>query len=265
MKEDWQYAADFCDKMRDAVGAAVGLLKEELLAGVQSAKTPGALAQALRQLAARQGDRITWNMIVQGAQVYTMEAVASYILAEMLTNSASREMNLTAEANRSAANALSFTSDYVGYKLVAYAVFSYRVGPRMGKDQTKPFIGEWDHKQPIRLNYGMFSYDSMTKRLFFYDIWSNIHYGYVGLAAGFSENELTTGAKAANLASSLGMSILQYGQADDPRDQAAIALGMNLWKQSGPSLDLQSLLDSIRDSASQLTTFECDCFSKGGI
>lgn len=30
--------------------------------------------------------------------------------------------------------------------------------------------------------------------VYFYDIWSNIHYGYVGLSLGFTESELLTGS-----------------------------------------------------------------------
>ncbi|WP_449018615.1 polymorphic toxin type 44 domain-containing protein [Prevotella sp.] len=34
---------------------------------------------------------------------------------------------------------------------------------------------------------------------FFYDLWSNIHYGFIGKAVGFTEWELTAGAGAVQL------------------------------------------------------------------
>ncbi|RDU58770.1 hypothetical protein CQA53_11900, partial [Helicobacter didelphidarum] len=36
-----------------------------------------------------------------------------------------------------------------------------------------------------------------------YDIWSNIHYGYIGKAVGFSEIELLSGAGVAQVASNI--------------------------------------------------------------
>jgi hypothetical protein len=38
---------------------------------------------------------------------------------------------------------------------------------------------------------------------YYYDIWSNIHFGYVGSAAGFTESELLDGAGAEQIISTL--------------------------------------------------------------
>ena len=72
----------------------------------------------------------------------------------------------------------------------AWAIWANKVGPRM----------DWDHKPKLRkLFLGVFhklgAYD------YFYDIWSNIHYGYVGVIAGMSESELLDGAGVAQFLS----------------------------------------------------------------
>ncbi|MGW5647185.1 WXG100-like domain-containing protein [Saccharopolyspora sp. NPDC003752] len=88
--------------------------------------------------------------------------------------------------------------------------------------------GEWDHKSKI---LGMTVEDNTYTPIpgvlgeIRYDTWSNIHYGYVGLEAGFSEDELHAGANVAD-----------YGTQDrtDPTDQAAVQFGMDLHEKYGP-------------------------------
>lgn len=72
----------------------------------------------------------------------------------------------------------------------AMAIWTERVG------QNRP----WDHK-PILIKlfggvwYKQGAYD------YFYDIWSNVHYGYVGMAGGLSESALSDGAGVEQFAS----------------------------------------------------------------
>jgi hypothetical protein len=71
----------------------------------------------------------------------------------------------------------------------AYEMWTERVAP------NRP----WDHKPILRhkpeasgkINVGWQKYGQDD---YFYDIWSNIHYGYVGIAIGFSASELIGGA-----------------------------------------------------------------------
>jgi hypothetical protein len=59
--------------------------------------------------------------------------------------------------------------------------------------------GDWDHKprlrdrflSPTTNTHVWFTYDTTE---YYYEIWSNIHYGYVGTAAGFDEDVLLDGA-----------------------------------------------------------------------
>ena len=48
--EDFEHAAKTCEKMRQALRAAIANVKKELLAGVQAAKSPQALYDILRDL-----------------------------------------------------------------------------------------------------------------------------------------------------------------------------------------------------------------------
>ncbi|OKH19732.1 polymorphic toxin type 44 domain-containing protein [[Limnothrix rosea] IAM M-220] len=57
--------------------------------------------------------------------------------------------------------------------------------------------GEWDHKQSIFPTLGLASLDVTKGKIYFNDIWSNMHYGYIGKVAGFTDKELLGGAALA--------------------------------------------------------------------
>jgi hypothetical protein len=73
----------------------------------------------------------------------------------------------------------------------AFALWTERVG------QNRP----WDHKPKIKAEFGGDVRHKQGGYDYFYDIWSNIHYGYVGMAAGFSEQMLLDGAGAEQIIS----------------------------------------------------------------
>lgn len=261
--EDFEKAAGFCEKMQKEVGAAIATIKQRLLTELRAAKSPAALLNALRNLSARNGDVITLSMTVDNKPVYTMKEVAGHILLEMLTNYNSLTSIIIDALNREAVNDAPIPPTLITQvvaKVESYALWGQKVGPR-----TRPWgvtvLGEWDHKPDITDSYRHFSYDSKTKKLYMYDIWSNIHYGFVGAAIHFTTWELTTGAKVANVLSSRGASLIKYGQADDPRDQAAIMLGIDLWSKYGANLNLDALVSAVQDNAASLSTFDCDCLA----
>lgn len=110
---------------------------------------------------------------------------------------------------------------------------------------------KWDHKPLIRkmlletggpalLNHGYQKYGEYD---YFYDIWSNIHYGYVGVAVGFSPAELFEGAGLAQFASDIkAHGKFQYhaengrllSRFDDSQDHIAIQVGIDLCKKVLP-------------------------------
>ncbi|EGH21939.1 PAAR domain-containing protein [Pseudomonas syringae pv. broussonetiae] len=60
---------------------------------------------------------------------------------------------------------------------------------------------EWDHKPKILAKFNNDSRHKQGRYAYYYDIWSNIHYGYIGMAAGFSEAVLLDGAGLEQIAS----------------------------------------------------------------
>jgi len=136
--------------------------------------------------------------------------------------------------------------------------------------------GPWDHKRTLRRggeNKGQthpfkgtsakwfYSPDSNDRYLF--DVFSNIHYGYVGMAAGYPEDVLLDAAGHVQARSEEGGRRVQefrehhpepkdrhtaylrmgWGERgwDDPADQAAVRLGMHLYGQYGSDLTLDDL------------------------
>lgn len=132
---------------------------------------------------------------------------------------------------------------------------------------------EWDHKPKIREqqarngtesdpssgNGALAEYIQVkeAKAEYRFDVFSNVHYGYIGMAAGFTEDELLDGAGYAQYASDnfrakprkadgsntpawvpydhgqvplFGNQLRHY---DSPPDQAAIRVGIKLWNDYG--------------------------------
>ena len=110
--------------------------------------------------------------------------------------------------------------------------------------------GPWDHKPELERMLDLRG-DPSTKRdddfwfpiggdrshEYYYDIWSNIHYGYVGGAAGFTDFTLQVGAAVVGLAGRF-----------DRADVVSIRIGFDLWTAYGnallPAYIHQSILDS---------------------
>lgn len=91
---------------------------------------------------------------------------------------------------------------------------------------------EWDHKKSILDSGEMLERESLytsipgSDKAVRYDIWSNIHYGYVGIEAGFSEEELRLRADGADIVDN---------QSTQGADQIAIQIGIALRKRYKPS------------------------------
>jgi len=123
---------------------------------------------------------------------------------------------------------------------------------------------KWDHKRDIRNKFGLWSDDGVTKYEYAFDIWSNIHYGYIGLSIGFSEGILKSGAGVAQLknsgvvetfASECRASALElacFPALDHPKDQAAIQAGFDLWKTKGLHLTVADVTNMVRSRRATL-------------
>lgn len=138
-------------------------------------------------------------------------------------------------------------------------------------DQWKDLVGygkPWDHKSTILENYGEYSYDAASDTSLPFDTWSNIHYGFVGRAAGFDEKTLENGAGLAQWLNdhpdaSWADKVAKYGefilggdsgQYDHPEDQEAIRIGSELWEkyQRDGTLTEQDVKDAVLANESLL-------------
>jgi len=177
--------------------------------------------------------------------------VITYIYKEMIHNAQSPVAQVIAAAN---AELLSSPPA----KSVAMGVWGSQVMDARGKDYVgplAPLLGNWDHKPILRnkekspvpeiANKGPGKpegWSTVGSRLYYYDIWSNIHYGYVGAASGFSQPELTGGAGIEQIGSDLVSRKLPHRSPgadnwaaswDEPSDNEAIQIGIRLWDQYG--------------------------------
>ncbi|MEO0443635.1 MAG: polymorphic toxin type 44 domain-containing protein [Pseudomonadota bacterium] len=173
------------------------------------------------------------------------ENLASYMVLEMVKNARSKVAAVIKQKN---SNTLEVYSVLMLWKSM--------VGNR------RP----WDHKPFIKKTYGEWSRDSDTNTQFNFDIWSNIHYGYVGRSVGFSAWTLKAGAGYAQKMAGTNppgywmRRIDSLGDADflaafdDPKDQAAIVIGINLWDQYKLNISTNKLVSAIRARRFELQT-----------
>ncbi|HMS43487.1 MAG TPA: polymorphic toxin type 44 domain-containing protein [Pyrinomonadaceae bacterium] len=126
--------------------------------------------------------------------------------------------------------------------------------------------GDWDHKPIIAQRFhprnptGQQHWHLYNTTLYYYDVWSNIHYGYVGKAAGFSDSVLLDGAGLEQI----GSTLLRFSRPqrdattsglrawDDPSDRAGIEIGINLYRRFPTGLTTQNVLDAVL-TASNIT------------
>ncbi len=98
--------------------------------------------------------------------------------------------------------------------------------------------------------------------LYFYDVWANINYGYAGRAARFTRLELLVGAGAGQFGADLiGKQEVNYNWRsffDDPADQAAVRIGINLYDQHGLTIDEVKFRQAFQREAGYLRTSQED-------
>lgn len=125
-------------------------------------------------------------------------------------------------------------------KLAALAEFTSRVAD--GR--------EWDHKDMLKDELELnpdkkpgttgdedwyFPIEGNDQYEYSYEIWSNIHYGYIGVAAGFTEDELRVGSLAADK----GIYV--------PADDLSVRIGIELWQEHGSNMTDEDLRQAIVD------------------
>lgn len=122
-------------------------------------------------------------------------------------------------------------------KLQAYTLWALKV--REG--------GDWDHKDiiankfPTQGNSTRF-YHKFRDYEYYYDVWSNIHYGFMGMYIGFSESELLDGAGLEQIGSDIinkhmpsikNPTLAGLRKFDGQGDYYTVKLGIDLYKEFG--------------------------------
>lgn len=166
-----------------------------------------------------------------------MEPVASYIAGEMNRNITHRSVlkmkkltSLDGTEEHEKFQKLpwyvrltppDFKAMELGNIAAAMALWAERVG------QNRP----WDHKAIIAQQFGGV-WHKQGEVDYFYDIWSNIHYGYVGRAGGLSESVLLDGAGLEQIASDSIRKVQKWAKRKGPHRSADIE-GLRAWDDIG--------------------------------
>ena len=123
---------------------------------------------------------------------------------------------------------------------------------------------DWDHKPYILKTFNFKNlkkpqiYHKLGDFNYYHDIWSNIHYGYVGTAAGFTESELLDGAGSEQIVSKLLKFKLPHKTAkglrgfDDSSDRTSISIGIELYKKDPNNISALDVLEKIRIASKKL-------------
>jgi hypothetical protein len=91
---------------------------------------------------------------------------------------------------------------------------------------------------------------------FFYDVWGNIEFGYLGRAAGVPARELVNGAALEQPVSTIA-SRRRPTWGDDPSDAAGIRIGMELYETRAP-LTRERVLNRLYERRGELNKYRHD-------
>ena len=123
----------------------------------------------------------------------------------------------------------------------------------------------WDHKHLIKSKFGRVAverpltsgevskshYHKYKNHDYFYDVWSNIHYGYVGLSTGFSVETLLAGSNIEQIRTS-------FESKKDPLDDIfCMNIGFSLFKEFGKyaeELTAQDILNALESGSDNVLT-----------
>jgi hypothetical protein len=157
---------------------------------------------------------------IKEADYSRFDEVLEYMYNEMITNIQSQTVTDIKAALEK------------GNTLLAYFIWWNAV-----RDHAK-----WDHKPKLEDKFGLKESDDYylpirgdTEHEYFYDIWSNIHYGYVGSAAGFDSDTLHKFAESGGPGA---------GKTDDG-DKLSLQIGIDLWNKYHSNLTKSNVINEI--------------------
>ncbi|MFJ2633319.1 FG-GAP-like repeat-containing protein [Streptomyces sp. NPDC087422] len=157
----------------------------------------------------------------------------NFIFGEMKRNINSPIAKAVRFGNQALVNILGFPAAGPGFEIGSAALWADKVRPG----------GQWDHKPILQAMTGGRTWAQVPgmQLQVLYDIWSNIHYGFVGRSVKFNRQALE-----------IGQQLPGTGHTD-PGDLSVSGLGMNLWDDYGAGLTFtefdKSLLHWVRINA----------------
>jgi RHS repeat-associated protein len=145
-----------------------------------------------------------------------------------------------------------------GAKVEALLIFGYMVRQD----------GPWDPKPYIEIHARPRYSQKVGDYWYYYDIWGNIMFGYLGSAAGFSESELLNGAGLEQIGSDIGYAIQQANPCrlprprpifrflhlrawDHPEDRVTAMIGMRLWRRYNVSAQPRHIVEAINEAGNK--------------
>lgn len=228
-------------------------------------------------------------MGVKNCEYVSVLEIAQYICKEIQSNSKTRDVRMirgllsSYNRNKKEAHKALGSMTLIGQALLlsnpqnspllSAAISDKIEGRKKAYQKWKRLVGAgcpWDHKAKILELQGNkgWSCDKNKHFLFFYDLWSNIHYGFIGKLAGFTEWELLNGAGYAQLNDNsrnwkewalqyARNRVREFGDADilaafdDASDNEAIKIGFKLHNRFGTapsSLTAQAIIEEVYKS-----------------
>lgn len=118
----------------------------------------------------------------------------------------------------------------------------------------------WDYKSDINARFGTWTLDAPEGKQYRFDIWGNVHFGFIGRAIGFSADLLLDAAGFAQAISDgktwqqILPNIRSLRAFDQPEDQTAIRVGVDLYEDFGAGVTSDNILARVRKNQSKLAT-----------
>ena len=180
--------------------------------------------------------------------------IADYIAAEMNRNAHGDDVRRMAQMNAfSSTDCITdFTNLPLWKQLLGLGIrpeqcvdmqMSYNTAALLAWAAKVRQDGDWDHKPKIAARFrsctstGAGYWHLYGSTLYYYDVWSNVHYGYVGRAAGFSTSTLLDGAGLEQIGSNLARlnwpsrtpGVPGLRAFDDAHDRSSVGVGIDLY------------------------------------
>ncbi|MEV0548401.1 polymorphic toxin type 44 domain-containing protein [Nocardia salmonicida] len=245
MAEAGRYSLELLTALQEAANAAARV-------GASVRADAAALAGLVQRESPAKADRPPRLDIVDISDMTLSESrfteAEKYIYDEMMTNLASKDVANMSELNEGRHWYELLTQNPDARHSAAAVEFLNLV--KTG--------GEWDHKWQLEDKFGLetgedfYFKDPTQDRAVSYDIYSNIHYGYVGRASGFDTPTLISAANLGDGATG----------ANDSGDNITMSIGAELYDKYGPNLTQAQLHTGIQEAMQRM---EASALSGDGL